>query len=141
MVCGLEELTKEELISWIRSNVPNLDEDQVVMDSLWAQSELAWEKYKVASKRGEEANEKIIQLVQVYADGPIKPGVKLRRWPSEAKQEYARLDKERRDSFKDSKEWFSRHSDVVKRMLAIQNAKSDWLCPRHEPAASAEGNH
>lgn len=92
MVFGLEELTKEELISWVRENVSDLDEEQIAKEALIRRRDLIWEARNKWFKRYTELSIEITALVQKYADGPLKPGVRLRNWPIEAKKEHERLD-------------------------------------------------
>lgn len=88
----LEELTSEELISWIRENVSDLDEGNIVLQVMKQRQKRLQEIRDNAFSQIEETNNQVVQLVQKYADGPVKPGVKLRWWPVEAAQEYKRLD-------------------------------------------------
>lgn len=113
---GLDELTKEELISLIRENIPELDEEKVVLKVLRARSDLAWAKATEASNRAIEKNEQIIRLVEPYADGPIKPGVKLRRFPKSVQQEYDMLDEERRVAWKDRDVWYGKYHEAEQKL-------------------------
>lgn len=99
MFFGLEELTKEELIRWVRENVPDLDEDEIVRDALIQRRDLICEARNKWSERCDEVNFEITALVQKHANGPIKSGVKLKSWPSEAKKEYERLNKLREEAW------------------------------------------
>lgn len=91
MFC-LEELTQEELISWIRENVQVLDEGNIVRDAFIRRRDLIWEARDKWFKRYTEVGIEINQLIEKYVDGPVKPGMKLRNWPIEARKEYERLD-------------------------------------------------
>lgn len=122
---GIEELTKEELIQWIRENIPDMNEEEVVLQMLYARSELSWEKSTAASKRAREANAKIISLVDPYADGPIKSGVRLRNFPVTVQKEYDRLDQERKTAWEDWDLWFHKSSEAHKKIISIYEARSD----------------
>ena len=98
MLC-LEELTQEELINWVRENVSDLDEDKLVVDVLIRRRDAISKASEKWFERHNELNLEISQLVQKYADGPIRHGVRLRNWPAEARREYARLDELRKDAW------------------------------------------
>lgn len=125
---GIEELTKEELVTLVRKNIPDINEERVVQEVLYEQFDFTWEQYMMASKKEREVNEQIRILVEPYLDGPIKPGARLRRWPKEARTEYERLDQQRRAAQKEAKEWFEKHEDVQKRYFQNQRnrIKLNW---------------
>lgn len=88
----LEELTQNELISWIRENVSDLDEGKIVLNVLRQRQDQLREVRDKVLFQIEETSNQIAQLVQKHVDGPVKTGVRLRSWPVEAAQEYKRLD-------------------------------------------------
>ena len=98
IVFCLEELTQNELINWIRENVPDLDEGKIVLDILRQRQAQLREIRDEANSCFWETNKQIEQLVEQYADGPVKPGVRLRSWPAAAQQEYKRLDQIRQEA-------------------------------------------
>lgn len=119
MFC-LEELTQNELINWIRENVPDLDEGKIVLQVLMRRQDQLREIRDKADSCFWETNEQIEQLVQRYADGPVKPGVKLRSWPAEAKEEYKRLDKIRQDARNRYQACLREDSAIGRKIIAIQ---------------------
>lgn len=113
---GIEELTREELIGWIRKNVPGIDEEDMVLQAFYQRCDLAWEGCTAASKRAMEINDQIIALFQPYADGPIRPGVRLQRYPAAVQQEYNRLDQERQLALSDRNAWYGKYKDASQKV-------------------------
>lgn len=124
---GIEELTQEELVSWIRENVPGIDEGELVLQTLYHRSDAAWEKSTAASKKAVEINDRIIELFQPYADGPVKPGVRLRRFPVAVREEYNRLDRERRAAWAEWELWFGKYKDAGQKIRDLQKGRVDQM--------------
>lgn len=120
---GLEELTVEELCGWIRENVPDINERDVVLQTLYTRHRMAWDKYHEASKRSLDVEHQIRELVTPYLDGPLKPGVKLRRWPKEAAQAYERLDQLRKEARTECEFWFDKQKESWKKITDIYAEK------------------
>lgn len=120
MFC-LEELTQEELITWIRDNVPNLDEGSLVRKVLEQRQDRLREIRDEADSCFWETNEQIEQLVRQYADGLVKNGIKLRSWPVEAKEEYKRLDQIRQEAKRRLETCLREDTAIGWKIIAIQD--------------------
>lgn len=122
---SLEELTKEELISWIRENNPGIDEEAVAVKLLGQRRTMFWKNRDDFFAQFWDLNSQIEQLVQKYADGPVKPGVKLRCWPAEAKAAYEKLDRERRSARAAYREWWDKSTQLEWKIIDIQQKQID----------------
>lgn len=119
----IEELTKEELIELIRKLNPELCEEDIVYDIFMNRMDVAIERRSEADKRGWEANQNICALLQPYADGPIKPGVKLRRFPKTVREEYEKLDRERREAWREKDAWWQQYLGTSRKLLELQTKR------------------
>lgn len=125
MSIGIEELTQEELVSWIRENVTDINEEDVVLAALQKRAEFALEMSLQASKR---RSAELIELSEWF-DGElkkIKPGGTGRKLREDLWQEY----KQRKDvAYQGQDEWeYWQHKyDItrkkIKKIMRIRNLR------------------
>ena len=94
---GLEVLTNDELLQWVRNHVDNLDEEVIALEALDQRYQRLGIEHKIYDSRWKNLNGKMIELLEPFADGPIKRGVKFRFIPPKTMDILHELEKERDD--------------------------------------------
>lgn len=90
---SLEELTKDELIEWIRKNEPEIDEGEIVKQTLIQRIEYAFEKSTSFFERHKEVSSKASELINPYIPDGAKGGMRIYNVPADVIQRYQALDK------------------------------------------------
>ena len=125
---GLEELTKEELITLIRHTNPDLDEETTVIDVLFARSNFAWDKYREASDRGGKINDQMLELIQPFVKEPIKSGTQIVNCSAAVRKELEQLNRERQAAMKEAEMWFEKYKVASDRRRDLKDeATLRWL--------------
>lgn len=102
---SLEELTKDELIEWIRKNEPEIDEGEIVKQTLIQRIEYAFEKSTSFFERHKEVSSKASELINPYIPDGAKGGMRIYNVPADVIQRYQALDKERKDLWTEYGAW------------------------------------
>lgn len=120
---SLEALTKEELIGWIRENHPDMDEEDLAIKILDQQLKNVWKYRDEADDRRWDIENQIRELIEEHSDGPIKPGMRLKRWSAAAQAKYNELDQQRQQARKESREWWARDKETFQRLMDLQQQR------------------
>lgn len=124
---GLEELTKEELIGWIRENNPEMDEVVVVMQTLRQRVAYATEKASGFFDRHKEASSKVDEVIKPYIPAGAKSGTKI-NVPADVVRQYEALTKDREDLWTEYSAWSDLGMDASKKISEL----ADYLVERKQ---------
>ena len=125
---GLEELTKEELVGWIRDNYPEMDEAVVVMQTLRQRVEYATEKASGFFKRHKEVSSQVDEVIKPYIPAGAKSGTKICNVPADVVQQYKALSKAREDLWTEYSAWSDLSMDASKKISEL----ADYLVERKQ---------
>ena len=136
---SLEALTKEELIGWIRESNPEIDEQYLAIKILHQRQQAIWKSRDEADERFWEAEAQIRKLLEEHSDGPIKPGMRLKRWSAAAQEKYNELDQERQAARKERQELWEQDQETFRRFMDLQQKRTErFLAIADEAIKQAE---
>lgn len=120
---GLEELTKEELIGWIRENISEIDEGDIVKKTLLHRIKYAAEKSASFFERYKEVSSKASELIMPYIPGGAKSGTKIYNVPADVVQQHNELRKKSEDLWTEYTAWSDIGREASQRIAEFAEIK------------------